>query len=316
MGGEGGSGGGEAPLVCVDSEFVNEPALPDYAATGAKMGEHCLGTDHQDVDGVERVVFLGDSMTVGTPPTQPKHFFRAQLAETLATLWGLPAPKASWRIPNPLTGQATKIEDGAFASCARWSARAADVVDEQLDQCFSGADFDKRTLVVMTVGGNDMQDVTQLALDGEPPEVVAARAAKMTADQRAILDWLNTPGRFPAGVFVVAANVYEFTDRTGGFSGCDVSSLVGFDEPLPAPDEVLGLLDEANVALVTHAATTGADVVMAMEAFCGHGFAREDDAAPCYRGAGVDRWFDLTCIHPNRAGHDVLATMFASVITE
>ena len=29
------------------------------------IGSHCVGTNHQDIDGIERVVFLGDSITVG-----------------------------------------------------------------------------------------------------------------------------------------------------------------------------------------------------------------------------------------------------------
>lgn len=313
-GGASGGGGAEPPQICVDDELVNQPPLPDYTTTGAVLGSHCLGTDHQDVTGVERIVFLGDSLTVGTPPTLAKNTYRAKLADTLATLWGLPAPGLAWRIPNPLTGQSSKLEDGPFASCAQWGARARDILGEQVGQCFSGDDFDRRTLVVMTVGGNDVQDATKMALDGAPPEVVTARVDEMTADMDAAVRWLVEPGRFSAGVFVVFANLYEFTDRTGLFDGCDVSGLVGFDAPLPAPDEVFALLDQANLSLMTLAAETETDLVLSMEIFCGHGVQAENPAAPCYRGPGTARWFDLTCIHPNRDGHEALASSFAQVV--
>ena len=38
---------------------------PDYDQFSPVIGTHCAGTDHQDIADVERVVFLGDSVTVG-----------------------------------------------------------------------------------------------------------------------------------------------------------------------------------------------------------------------------------------------------------
>ena len=61
--------------------------------------------------------------------------------------------------------------------------------------------------------------------------------------------WLREPGRFPNGVFVVFANMYEFTDGTGEVESCDVSGLAGFDEPVPSPQQlaemVIGEIREA-----------------------------------------------------------------------
>ena len=53
-----------------------------------------------------------------------------------------------------------------------------------------------------------------------------------------------------------------------------------------------------------------------LEDFCGHGFENENPAAPCYRGPNTPQWFDLTCIHPNPAGHDHISEMFMAVVNE
>src|SRR5687768_18186447 len=43
----------------------------------------CSGTNHQDIKDVEKLVFLGDSVTVGTPPTTPNDFYRMRLEKEL-----------------------------------------------------------------------------------------------------------------------------------------------------------------------------------------------------------------------------------------
>src|SRR5687768_12919605 len=42
---------------------------PDYDKVKPTLAPSCAGTHHQTITGVEKVVFLGDSITVGTPPT-------------------------------------------------------------------------------------------------------------------------------------------------------------------------------------------------------------------------------------------------------
>lgn len=53
-----------------------------------------------------------------------------------------------------------------------------------------------------------------------------------------------------------------------------------------------------------------------LEHFCGHGFHNEDPESECYRGPGVERWFDFTCTHPTPAGHRQIADMVLAVIDE
>ena len=70
------------------------------------------------------------------------------------------------------------------------------------------------------------------------------------------------------------------------------------------------------VAFLRIAVDHQADVIFMLEDFCGHGFERDNPAAPCYRGPGQAAWFDLTCIHPNPTGHDHVTDMFMAVVNE
>ncbi|MDP6933674.1 MAG: SGNH/GDSL hydrolase family protein, partial [Myxococcota bacterium] len=77
---------------------------PDYEPWDPTVASHCSGTDHQDIEGVERVVFLGDSVTVGTPPTDAEDWYRNLLAEQLAEEFDLQAPDWFWQNVNLLDG--------------------------------------------------------------------------------------------------------------------------------------------------------------------------------------------------------------------
>jgi lysophospholipase L1-like esterase len=287
------------------------------------VGSHCLGTNHQDITGIERVVFLGDSMTVGTPPTLPGDYYRSKLADMLAAEFGLQygvglEGELSWKASNRFTGQAFVIESGDFASCATWGGRNDDLLDggNQIAQCFADGDFDARTLVVFTSGGNDIAAITQDAIDGATMKELEAEGQSMVDYLEEAITWLQTPDRFPNGVFVVFANPYEFTDGTGEVQACDVSGLAGFDQPVPAPDELADLVVWIEEEYGRIAAASGTDMIFLLEEFCGHGFNADDPTAPCYRGPGAEVWFDLTCIHPNPAGHQHIADMFMAVIAE
>ena len=71
-----------------------------------------------------------------------------------------------------------------------------------------------------------------------------------------------------------------------------------------------------NEQYMATATEFGADMLFLLEEFCGHGFENDNPAAPCYRGPNTPRWFDLTCIHPNPAGHDHIRDMFMAVVNE
>ncbi len=304
---------------CFEDQFVNGiEFLPGYDDYDPVIGSHCVGTNHQDITGIERVVFLGDSVTVGSRPTAPAQSYRSVLAVALADEFNLVgADDFFWQSPNPLTGQSVNLHSGDFSSCAEWGARNDDLlVGTQIDDCFTEDDLNLRTLVVMTSGGNDLASLAQDAIDGVPYDELQATVDEFVQLKRDAIEWLADPARFPNGIFVVFANIYEFTDGTADVLACDGAGLGGFDMPVPNPDELTQLILGANEQYVSIAVDTQTDVHFMLETFCGHGFANEDPAAPCYRGPGTERWFDLTCIHPNPTGHGALADNFLSVILE
>jgi len=117
-------------------------------------------------------------------------------------------------------------------------------------------------------------------------------------------------------VFVVFANIYEFTDGTAQLTSCPGASAAGFDGDVPDPQALKDMIIFANEQYLSIAVETGTDMIFMLEQFCGHGFNAGDPAAPCYRGPGQDNWFDFTCIHPTPNGHDEITTYFTFVIDE
>jgi len=310
--------------MCFGDEFVNDPNLgPNYDQFNPTIGSHCLGTNHQDIGGIERVVFVGDSITVGTPPTFSADYYRSKLADALAAAFGLEFGEGGqsgdlWKLVNVFDGTSVVHFSGDFASCAKWGARNDDLLQDnsQLEECFPPETRELVNLVVMTSGGNDLSSLTQAAIDGATEEMLWEQIESAVQLQREAVQWLKDPERFPNGTHVVIANLYEFTDGTGEVMSCDVSGLAGFDEPIPAPDQLAEMVIWANEQYMAIATETGADMIFLLESFCGHGFNADDPTAPCYRGPGTETWFDLTCIHPNPTGHQQIADMFLAVVGE
>ena len=319
-GGDTSSGGetGEVPgVACLDEQFVSGMSPgPNYNEYDVELGSHCHGTNQQDITDIERVVFVGDSVTVGTPPTGANDFYRSIVADELATLFGLQAPEFLWKQYDPFAGTSVQQESGDFASRAVWGARNDDLLP-QLEQCFSPEDLQLRTLVITTMGGNDGAALAKDYLDGVPLADILAELEAMVSQHEMAIEWLlEDPSKFPSGVFVVNANVYEFTDFTLDFLSCPAAGTAGFDSNPENPDVLLGSLVHINEEYMRIAEENGTDVVFMSEGFCGHGYHADDPASPCYRGPGNENWFDLTCIHPNPTGHGELAQMFLDVITE
>lgn len=267
--------------------------FPVYENFGVVAGRHCLGSDHQDIEGIERLVFLGDSITAGTPPTPSDQIWRAVFSEAMQARFGA---------------------DLEIADCSRFGARTDDYANEQLPTCFP-APSDKRTLVVGTMGGNDIFAAASTLLEGGGVESSLAVLDRAVRYQREAMWWFrdNAALMFPNGVAVISANVYEFTDTTGDLSACPMADQLGFGGQA---DEVGFATGYLNAAWAEIAVETGTDVVFMQEEFCGHGFASTDPENPCYRGPEAEVYFDLTCIHPTPAGHGRLSEMFTAVVDD
>ena len=131
------------------------------------------------------------------------------------------------------------------------------------------------------------------------------------------MQWfVDDPDKFPNGVFVVFANIYEFTDGTGDLMSCPAAGLGGFDKPWQNPEDLKELVLWINEQYMSVAVETQTDMIFLLESFCGHGFKAGDPTSPCYRGPGQKTLFDLTCIHPTPGGHDLVTELFTAVIDE
>jgi len=321
---DGGTRGGAIYEQCFADQFVNDFTLgPNYDQFKPTIGSHCLGTNHQDITDIERVVFLGDSVTVGTPPTLSADYYRSQVADGLADEFSLIfgeglQGETIWKLVDFINGVTLTRDSGAFSSCARWGARTDDLLDPgmQIADCFPPETRELRTLVIITAGGNDLSSLTQDAIGGATEEMLWAEITSAVDLQRDAVTWLKDPKNFPNGSFVIFSNMFEFTDGTGDVESCDVSGLAGFDEPVPSPEQLADMVVWANEQFMSIAVETNSDMIFMLENFCGHGFNADNPEAPCYRGPGTEVWFDLTCIHPNPTGHDQVTNMFLSVVAE
>ncbi len=304
---------------CINGQFLNgDSPGPDYDEFDIIFGSHCNGTNHQDINDIERVVFLGDSITVGTPPTEAGDAYRSRVAEELSLLWGLDAPTLLWQQYDPFNGTAIIKEDGDFAVCAKWGARNDDFLTggQQLEDCFPPQDRLARTLVITTMGGNDIAAMAKDQIEGVTEAALWDDAESMLTHMRSGMEWLVDPQRFPNGVFVVYANVFEYTDATVDLLACPAAGAAGFDSNPEDPELTVEYIRYINSEYMQVAEDTQTDMVFMAEGFCGHGFRADDTQSACYRGPDQDTWFDLSCIHPTPDGHEALANMFLDVILE
>lgn len=263
--------------------------FPDYEALGITPGS-CSGTDHQTIENIERLVFLGDSVTAGTPPTAADDVYRAVVSRAMQERFGA----------------GLVIDD-----CSKFGARTDDYLREQIPACFPEPE-PRRTLVVATNGGNDLFAAAQVVLDGGTEEEGLAVLEEAAEHHREAIQWFrDNPDHFPGGVDIIMANVYEFTDTTGNLSACDLAENFGIAGEV---ESVVLASQTLNNAWASVAVDTQTDMLFMNENFCGHGFAKDDPDGPCYRGPGQDLYFDPTCIHPSTEGHAAIAQMFLDVI--
>lgn len=301
--------------------FADQGLNVDYDLYGPIIGAHCKGTDHQDIVGVEHVVFVGDSITVGTPPTDADDWYRNVLADALGDRFGLEAPGWSWQNVDLLDGMTYDQDDGAFSSCAKWGARTDDLTGDphqQLQTCIPEDVRDQTTLVVTTIGGNDLFAWAQDLAEGADDKTLWAAAAQAVDDMETSVHWLvDDPTMFPNGVYLVFANTYEFTDVDSGndLATCTGADWIGMDTALIDPrfTSIAAWMMEEYMRI---AVETGTDMIFFGEHACGHGYSYQDSDGRCYRGADADLWLDLTCMHPSAAGHAGLADLFLAVVDE
>jgi lysophospholipase L1-like esterase len=282
------------PTVSSDLE-----SFASYDRFSPTVGRHCAGTQHQDIQDIQKLVFLGDSITAGTWPSLEPEYYRNKLTSLMEARFG-------------------ELE---VLDCSEYGARTDDFLehtDRQITACFpdlfSGTGVEtKRTLVVWTMGGNDLLALGDIATSGSDTAEMLNLLEDVVEYQREAISFFKEQEAtlFPAGVDIIFTNNYEYTDGTGNFGSCVAAETLGFDYEISS--WALGYLT-INEAYMELAVETSTDMVFLMENFCGHGFYSDDPDNGCYIGPETERYFDPSCIHPSPAGHEALASLFDQVV--
>jgi lysophospholipase L1-like esterase len=232
---------------------------------------------------VERVIFLGDSITASPYLTPP---WSDRIRDDLRGLFG------------------GSVE---FQNYAVGGSKTEDVLEDQLPRI--DTDSAKKTLVMFTIGGNDALQVI-----GEDVATSLAHMEEKLENLRNILTWLFAPANFPGGVYVVYMNIYDPTDGEGDFTHCGIGMAY---EDWPDVDELATTINGRYLEL---AMEFGADLLDGHGLFAGHGWNNNDAANPyychgCEPTCPCPRWLDFTCIHPNSDGHEALAGFFFGIVS-
>jgi lysophospholipase L1-like esterase len=270
--------------------------VPNYAQFNPQVGPSCSGTNHQDIQGVEKVVFLGDSITAMDyaifPPltASPNMIYRKQMSEKLTQ----------------------KFPGVEIVECSKDGARNDDFLagGNQIGECFPTGVEPKKTLILITMGGNDLRPWAEQKMS---PQQYQPLLDTMLAQIREAIVWLKDPVHFPNGSFVIFANVYEFTDTSTDMGSCPGAAILGLSGTWQTGAAALIGIAEGYMKI---AVDTQSDMVFMMETFCGHGYKKDDPNLQCYRGPGAELYFDPTCIHPSDAGATALANLFFNVVNE
>jgi lysophospholipase L1-like esterase len=159
-----------------------------------------------------------------------------------------------------------------------------------------GNNYPGDVLVTITIGGNDLNGHSLAAIGGTDGP------ARMEFQQHLAdeLAELTMPGRLGSGrVYVVLANIYDFTDGQGDFA----TVLCG-------PPDNIGATQDAAVfsawnGVMQSAIANVNGVFFDMHArFMGHGFDAQDV------------WYDrVSCIHPNAKGHNEIRRAIWQLVT-
>ncbi len=296
--------------ICFPNVYQPGEPGPFYDPFEPVIGSHCYGTNHQNIFAVEEVVFLGDSVTVGTPNLahllsfDNEHFYRNKMATWLAGHfdldtggfldWGI------WKTYDYLSGKGGNKHTGDFRHCGYWGARTDDIIEGggQIYECLPSGGSEDRTLFLMTLGGNDIAKITQVGAEASPEEVAAGYPEAWALAESTVqhlengVAHIKDPEFFPNGSWLVYGNGFEFTDGTGQTSSC--TPQMKFDIPgvgeidmaeLGIPVALLAGYGEwekpevqAEIVIwmldqyMRIAVDYQVDMIWTVESFCGHGY--------------------------------------------
>ena len=232
------------------------------------------------------VIFVGDSITAGAGAGNDDEDYVSLLVNNSNTWPDWDGIDLATRYPGI---NVVDVSEGGA-----WTGTVLNTQIEHLEEQLT-LPLEGEVLVVMTVGGNDLQSVLM------NPSGVDARLEKTVDNWRKIAAYFLDEQRFPEGSTVLMANVYEPTDSVGQvgncFYGLDISSL------LPS-------LHDANTQLRGLAKELGFSALDMRGTFLGHGFHYNDPTTPYYNADDPSLWIANSCTHPNPRGHHEIRSMF------
>ncbi|MDB4965398.1 MAG: hypothetical protein JWN44_1087 [Myxococcales bacterium] len=156
-------------------------------------------------------------------------------------------------------------------------------------------------LVVITIGGNDLNGHAAKAIGGTDATVRGEFATHLDA----ILGELTTAGRFGTGkVYVVLANIYDFTDGMGDFA----KVMCGPQANVTAMRD-MEVFAAWNGVMTAALQKVGGTVYDMYADFHGHGYNNMTATDVWYFRNGSD------CIHPNTKGHDTIRRSIYKIVT-
>jgi len=243
-----------------------------------------------------RVLFLGDSITAGVGASQQSLTYPALTEENDDDTWD------GWADHDlrSVFGSGFDVVD-----VAQGGATTDDLVARQLPALSGelGDSVSGETVVIMTIGGNDMQGSILPILQANDQDATADAIIGDVADNmHTTLDYFDDSDRFPDGVFVYFANVYEPSDGVGQsncFFGIDYSTIMRY-------------FVQANGTMREIAEERGAAMVDLRGHFLGHGMFNDDEDNDAYDEVDPTRWFESDCQHPNDRGHHEIRRLFVT----
>jgi lysophospholipase L1-like esterase len=160
-----------------------------------------------------------------------------------------------------------------------------------------------RVIVVMTVGGNDVQQAMRPNTNFTGPVLTHSMI-----NLRAILDFFEDKRHFPGGVSMYFGNIYDVTDGEDQFHAC----MPGM--AFPGMSDALEVWSSSYAEL---AAQRNATLVDLLSLFRGHGFNFANPDNPYFNARDTSLWvYDRDCIHPNNRGHHKLRRAFLEHIEQ
>jgi len=246
----------------------------------------------------QTVIFLGDSITAGAGASSRELTYTSLLAHDQSDSW------TAWAEQDleSLYGELDVIDVSVGG------ARTTTLIEEQLPAVTDeiGDTLTGETIVVMTIGGNDMQAALPSMLLAEDKEAEYEASIRPAVDNfSTILDYFQDEARFPDGAHIYLTNVYEPTDNGGRAQGCFLSVDIGATLPY---------LDRANAEIRELAVDRGVAAIDLRGHFLGHGHNHDDAELDAHDADDPTLWMADDCIHPNDRGHHEVRRLFLTAI--